>query len=93
MSFSSFSAHFAVQVAFGSMNEHELRAHMHDMWDALYMRLRPSCPQRAAQVCSRPLATASSLALYASPHLRSCRDVARAFTTRWSHARRLRLTC
>ncbi len=75
------------------MTEHELRAHMHEMWDALYMRLRPSYPERAAQVCSPPLATASPLALYASPHLRSRRLVARALTTLWSHARRLRPTC
>jgi hypothetical protein len=32
------------------MSEKELREHMDDLWDALYVRLRASCPERAAQV-------------------------------------------
>jgi hypothetical protein len=41
-----------LQVAFGKMSEKELREHMDDMWDALYVRLRASCPEGAAQVRS-----------------------------------------
>jgi hypothetical protein len=37
------------------MSEKELREHMDDMWDALYVRLRASCPESAAQVCSHAL--------------------------------------
>lgn len=33
----SLAAHFALQIAFGSMSDAELRAHMHDIWDALYV--------------------------------------------------------
>jgi hypothetical protein len=42
-----------VQVAFGSMSDQELRGRMHDIWVALYVRLRASCPERASQVIAR----------------------------------------
>jgi hypothetical protein len=32
------------------MSERELREHMHDLWDALYVRLRATSPERASQV-------------------------------------------
>ena len=34
------------------MSERELREHMHDLWDALYVRLRATSPERASQVRS-----------------------------------------
>jgi len=40
------------QVPFSGMGLLELGGHVHDMWDALYVRLRCTCPERAAEVAT-----------------------------------------
>jgi hypothetical protein len=55
------------------MSEKELREHMDDLWDALYVRLRVSCPERAAQVRHHDLhnavaSTAAAAAAACCPH-------------------------
>jgi len=41
------------QVAFNNMSLHDLRNHLDDMWDALYVRLRQTCPERAAEAATK----------------------------------------